>query len=175
MKFKKLTVLLTCATMVASALAGCGSSDSAPATGTDSNGGDAAATTTTGEQTSYAGDDILELDMFITMPGSEINDDNEIAQMIAEKHGVKIKETWLTGQTASEATGTLIASDEYPDLIDSDDMSLLVDAGALVPLDDYIDKYPEFKEKWFSEDEWEKFRQPDGHIYWINPFGNSKG
>lgn len=175
MKFKKLTVLLTCATMVASALAGCGSSNSAPTTGTDSNGGDAAATTTTGEQTSYSEDEVLDLSMFITMPGSEINDDNEIAQMIADKYGVKIKETWLTGQTASEATGTLIASDEYPDLIDSDDMSLLVDAGALVPLDDYIDKYPEFKEKWFSEDEWEKFRQPDGHIYWINPFGNSKG
>ena len=109
------------------------------------------------------------------MPGSEINDDNEIAQMIGEKWGVRIKETWLTGQTASEATGMLNASDEYPDYIDSDDMSLLVDAGALIPLDDYIDQYPEFKEKWFTEDEWEKFRQPDGHIYWINPFGNTKG
>ena len=69
----------------------------------------------------------------------------------------------------------LIASDEYPDYIDSDDMSLLVDAGALIPLDDYIDQYPEFKEKWFTEDEWEKFRQPDGHIYWINQFGNIYG
>ena len=113
--------------------------------------------------------------MFITMPGSEINDDNEIAQMIAEKWGVRIKETWLTGQTAAEATGTLIASDEYPDYIDSDEMGLLYEAGALIPLDEYIDKYPEFKEKWFTEEEWEKFRQPDGHIYWINPFGNSKG
>ena len=54
-------------------------------------------------------------------------------------------------------------------------MSLLVDAGALVPLDDYIDQYPEFKETWFTEAEWEKHRQADGHIYWINPFGNSKG
>lgn len=123
MKFKKLTVLLTCATMVASALAGCGSGESAP-TGTDKG------SASTEGKTSYSEDEILNLDMFITMPGSEINDDNEIAQMIAEKHGVKIKETWLTGQTASEATGTLIASDEYPDLIDSDDMSLLVDAGA---------------------------------------------
>lgn len=68
------------------------------------------------------------------MPGSEINDDNEIAQMIGEKWGVRIKETWLTGQTASEATGMLIASDEYPDYIDSDDMSLLVDAGSTHPV-----------------------------------------
>ena len=88
--------------------------------------------------------------MFITMPGSEINDDNEIAQMIADKWGVKVKETWLTGQTASEATGTLIAGGEYPDFIDSDEMNLLVDADALVALDDYIDKYPEFRDKWFT-------------------------
>lgn len=178
MKFKKLTMLLTCATMVVSALAGCGSSESAPTAETEkkvenATSGDASGATE--EKTSYSEDEIVEMDMFITMPGSEINDDNEVAQMIAEKYGIKIKETWLTGQTASEATGTLIASDEYPDLIDSDDMTLLVEAGALVPLDDYIDKYPEFKEKWFTEDEWEKFRQPDGHIYWINPFGNSKG
>ena len=169
MKFKKLTVLLTCTTMVASVLSGCGGST--PAASTEKGTGSAS----TGETTSYSEDDILNLSMFITMPGSEINDDNEIAQMIAEKYGVRVKETWLTGQTAAEATGTLIASDEYPDLIDSDDMSLLLDAGALLPLDEYIDKYPEFKEKWFTEDEWEKFRQPDGHIYWINPFGNNKG
>lgn len=79
------------------------------------------------------------------MPGSEKNDDNEIAQIIAEKTGVKVKETWLTGQSASEATGTLSAGGEYPDFIDSDDMSMLVDAGALLPLGDYIDKYPEFR------------------------------
>ncbi|MBP5299197.1 MAG: sugar ABC transporter substrate-binding protein, partial [Lachnospiraceae bacterium] len=101
--------------------------------------------------------------------------DNEIAQMIADKWGVKVKETWLTGQTASEATGTLIAGGEYPDFIDSDEMNLLIDADALVPLDDYIDQYPEFRDTWFTPEEWDKFRQPDGHIYWINPFGNTMG
>ncbi len=145
---KRLAATLLASAMVTSVLSGCGNK---------TDGG------------------TTEFSMFITMPGSEINSDNEIADMIAEKWGVKIKETWLTGQTASEATGTLIASGEYPDYIDSDDMSLLVDAGALIPLDDYIDQYPEFKETWFTEDEWEKFRQPDGHIYWINPFGNTMG
>jgi len=168
MKLKKLTALLMCVTMTVGALTGCGAKESAPA--------DAAVN----EDSSNAGGvaeadgEITEFSMFITMPGSEINDDNEIAQMIADKYGVKIKETWLTGQTAAEATGTLIASDEYPDFIDSDEMGLLYEAGALIPLDEYIDKYPEFKEKWFTEAEWEKFRQPDGHIYWINPFGNSR-
>ena len=41
------------------------------------------------EKTSYSEDEITEFSMFITMPGSEINDDNEIAQMIAERYGVK--------------------------------------------------------------------------------------
>ena len=42
------------------------------------------------------------------------------------------------------------------------------DAGALVPLDDYIEKYPNIKNL-FTELEWEKLRQDDGHIYWIPP------
>ena len=49
------------------------------------------------------------------------------------------------------------------------------DAEALIPLDDYIDQYPEFRDTWFTKEEWDKFRQPDGHIYWINPFGNTMG
>lgn len=118
---------------------------------------------------------VTEFTYFITMPGSEKNSDNEIAQIIAEKTGVKIKETWLTGQTAAEATGTLVASGEYPDIIDSDDMSTLVDAGALIPLDDYLDKYPEFRDTYYTKAEWDKFRQSDGHIYWINPFQNTYG
>lgn len=174
---KKVATLLLASVMAMSMLAGCSSSEDtgANASGSsdaDSSVADAGSEEAGGDETPQ---EITDFTMFITMPGSEINSDNEIAQMIAEKWGVRIKETWLTGQTASEATGTLIAGGEYPDFIDSDDMSLLVDAGALIPLDDYIDQYPEFKEKWFTEEEWEKFRQPDGHIYWINPFNNTKG
>ena len=101
---------------------------------------------------------VTEFTYFITMPGSEKNDDNEIAKIIAEKTGVKVKEVWLTGQTAAEATGTLVASGEYPDMIDSDDMSMLVDSGALIALDDYINKYPQFRDTYFTKDEWEKFK-----------------
>ena len=175
---KKIIALFLTAGVVASMLAGCGGSgDAAPAADA---GADATATADADAGEEDASEDagsgeVTNFTMFITMPGSEINDDNEIAQMIADKWGVKVKETWLTGQTASEATGTLIAGGEYPDFIDSDEMNLLIDADALVPLDDYIDKYPEFKETWFTPEEWEKFRQPDGHIYWINPFGNTMG
>ena len=139
MKLKKLTALLLGVTMTVTMLAGCGGatttddSSTSSTTETTTESSDTAGDSTTEEaKTSYSEDEISDFTMFITMPGSEINDDNEIAQMIGEKWGVRIKETWLTGQTASEATGMLIASDEYPDYIDSDDMSLLVDAGALI-------------------------------------------
>lgn len=184
---KKVVSMLLAFTMIASMLAGCGgngaetstndssnaSSDAGTETNASDTGSDAAADTQA--DATDAPVEVTDFTMFITMPGSEINSDNEIAQMIADKWGVKIKETWLTGQTAAEATGTLIASGEYPDYIDSDDMAQLVDAGALVALDDYIDQYPEFRDTWFTQEEWDKFRQPDGHIYWINPFGNTMG
>lgn len=120
-------------------------------------------------------DGIKEFTAFFAVPGSEINEDNEVQQKIAELTGAKVKETWLTGQTATEAIGTLVAGGEYPDLIDGGDgMAQLYEAGALVPLDDYIDKYPNIKE-FFTEEEWDKLRQEDGHIYWIQQFGNIKG
>ena len=177
---KKILALLLSAGVVAGMLSGCGAAadgGAAPAAdaATETAAADDAAADDADEGGEEASGDVTNFTMFITMPGSEINDDNEIAQMIADKWGVKVKETWLTGQTASEATGTLIAGGEYPDFIDSDEMNLLVDADALVALDDYIDQYPEFRDKWFTPEEWDKFRQPDGHIYWINPFGNTKG
>ena len=171
---KKLVALGLASIMLVASLAGCGNKTAntpAPASKTEST----ESSKTEVAQTETTPGEVTDFTFFITMPGSEINSDNEIAQIIADKYGVRIKETWLTGQTASEATGTLIAGGEYPDFIDSDEMQMLVDADALLPLDDYIDAYPEFKKLWFTDDEWEKFRQPDGHIYWINPFGNTLG
>lgn len=129
----------------------------------------------TSKTTTDGGKEIREYTAFFAVPGNEINDDNEIQQMIAEITGAKVKETWLTGQTAEEAVGTLIAGGEYPDFIcGSDGTAQLYDAGALVALDDYLDDYPNIK-NFFTEEEWDKLRQSDGHIYWIPQFNNSYG
>ena len=120
-------------------------------------------------------DGIKEFTAFFAVPGSEINDDNEVQQLIAEKTGCKVKESWLTGQTAEEAVGTMIAGGEYPDFVDGGNASVqLYEAGALVALDDYIDNYPNIKE-FFTEQEWDSLRQSDGHIYWIPQFTNIYG
>ena len=158
MKLKKLTAILLTSVMAVGTLAGCGG-------GNDGN-----------ESTSGSGEDgeIREYTAFFAVPGTEINDDNAVQQAIAEITGAKVKETWLTGQTASEAVGTMIAGGEYPDIIDgSDGRQQLIDAGALIPLEDYLESgdYPNLTNFW-SEQDWEKVRQDDGHIYIIPQFGN---
>lgn len=154
MKKKQMLAALMGAAMLSTLLAGCGGGDKE---GSSEEGG------------------VKEFTAFFAVPGTEINDDNEIQQKIAEITGAKCKETWLTGQTAEEAVGTMIAGGEYPDFIDGGDgMAQLYDAGALVALDDYIDDYPNIKE-YLTEQEWDKLRQEDGHIYWINQFQNIYG
>ena len=69
----------------------------------------------------------------------------------------------------------MIAGGEYPDFIEGGSATpQLIDSGALVPLDDYLDQYPNIKNL-FSEQDWDKLRQEDGHIYFIPQFGTVKG
>lgn len=112
MKYKKLTAILLATVMTASMLTGCGGS--APKT----EEGGSKETASSEEEGSK---DIIDFTMFIAMPGAEINDGNEIQELIAQKTGVRVKETWLTGQSAAEAVGTIIAGGEYPDFIDGGD------------------------------------------------------
>ncbi len=175
MRAKKVLSVLLATAMASAMLAGCGGNDAAQ-TATDANAeSDTQAVKESGDGGTSDKGEVKEFTAFFAVPGSEINDDNEIQQMIAEMTGVRVKETWLTGQTAQEAVGTLIAGGEYPDFIDgSDGMAQLYDAGALVALDEYIEKYPNIKE-YLSEEEWDRLRQDDGHIYWINQFNNIYG
>ena len=153
---KKIVSAILVAAMLGTMLTGCGSKASAAGGKTNKDG-------------------IKEFTGFFAVPGSEINDDNEVQQLIAEKTGCRVKETWLTGQTAEEAIGTLIAGGEYPDFVEAGSGSVqMYEAGALVALDDYIDKYPNIKE-FFTDQEWDSLRQSDGHIYWIPQFSNIYG
>lgn len=115
MKFKKFTALLTTTMIAASMLTGCGS-DNAKTTQAEKTESDTEETSTTdtdtGTDKEYSEDEIKNFTFFGAMPQPEINDGNDIQEIIAKKVGVRVKETWLTGQTADEAIGTIIASDE---------------------------------------------------------------
>ena len=164
MKRRKLISVLLAATMMAAMFAGCGSDAASTDAKENADGADS---------TEAGG--VKEFTAFFAVPGSEINDDNEIQQIIADKTGVKVKETWLTGQTAEEAVGMMITGGELPDFIcGGSGQSQLYDADVLVALDDYLDDYPNIK-NFFTQQQWDQLRQDDGHIYWIPEFSNIKG
>lgn len=164
MKRRKLISVLLAAIMLAAMFAGCGSDAASTDAKENADGADS---------TEAGG--VKEFTAFFAVPGSEINDDNEIQQIIADKTGVKVKETWLTGQTAEEAVGMMITGGELPDFIcGGSGQSQLYDADVLVALDDYLDDYPNIK-NFFTQQQWDQLRQDDGHIYWIPQFSNIKG
>ena len=161
MKAKKIFSLALAAALSASAFAGC----------TQSGGGSGSGGAGGGE-TAANGDGIVDMTFFAAMSGKDKNDGNEIQELIAQKTGVRVKESWLTGQDAGEAIGSIIASGNLPDFIDGGDGCIqLYENHLLVAWDDYLEKYPNLKEM-YTPEEWDKFRMSDGKIYWANVFGN---
>ena len=115
-------------------------------------------------------DGIVDMTMFIALPGNEKAYDNDIKGLIAEKTGVRVEETWLYGMTSEEAVGILMASGELPDYIYAGSDSIdLYQNGLLVAWDEYLDMFPNLREL-YSDEQWERFRMDDGHIYWANVF-----
>lgn len=111
---------------------------------------------------------IREFTAFFDVPGNALNTENKIKNRIAELTGAQCQEIWLVGQTADEAIASYIANGEYPDFISGD--VTLYEAGALVPIDEYWEDYPNIR-NYMTQDGWNRLRQEDGHIYWIPQFG----
>lgn len=112
---------------------------------------------------------------FIAVQGNEATFDNRIMQKIGEKTGARAKMTFLDGLTAEEQIGLMTASGEYPDFLDgSVATGQLLEAGAYIPLDEYMEDYPNIK-NYLTEQQWNQLRQADGHIYYIPQFGVVRG
>lgn len=116
-----------------------------------------------------------EFTAFFAVPGTELDENNVIQNLIADATGIKVHEKWLGSETAYDAISELLESGDYPDFVDAGEESVrMYEAGALVALDDYIEKYPNIKEL-FSQKQWDSLRQSDGHIYWIPQFSSTYG
>lgn len=85
------------------------------------------------------------------------------------------------GGNAEQRLSTMIVGDDLADVIYGDkgaDVEKLRQGGALVPLDDYLDKYTNLRD-WFGEAGLNMLRSEDGKLYqfpnWYNsePFGNA--
>ncbi len=150
-----LSILLT-GVMALSLFTGCGSSTNE--TSSDSSDGKT-----------------KDFSVFYASAQKEIPQNNRLKNVIEKKIGAKLNESFLTGQTAKERIGVMIAGGQYPDFIDGvQGTQALLDAHVLVPIDKYWDKYPNIK-NFYSKSDWNKLRQSDGHIYFINQFGTTQG
>ena len=162
MNKRKLLALFLSGMLAATCLVGCGSTSGS--SGSSGSG-------------STDSDGYKHFTAFNASAGKELPDNNRMKNKIAEKTGVKVDETYLTGQTPKERIGVMVAGGEYPDFIDGGDgTQSLVDAGALIPLDEYIEsgKYPNIT-NYLTKGEWARLRQPDGHIYYINQYSKVQG
>ncbi|MFU0826758.1 MAG: Extracellular solute-binding protein [Lachnoclostridium sp.] len=181
-KFRALIVFVLVITMFASLMAGCGKKKEKPVsnqetvnTNEDSKSDSNADSSEDSTDKSSTDKKYKMFTMFNAVPGTEVPDDNRLLLKIAELTGAWAKVTWLTGQTADEKIGVMIAAGDYPDFITgATGTQALIDAGALIPIDEYWDNYPNIK-NYLSESDWNRVRSEDGHIYLIPQFGIIQG
>lgn len=175
-RFKTFVAILGMMGMTVSLATGCGGNTNTPAASNNGTEQTAQADGVSEQKTDDATPkEIKQFTFYIAMPGTEIPDDNRMYNKIGEKIGAKAKTTWLTGQTTKESIGTMIAGGEYTDfIVGNEGTSLLINAGALVAIDEYWDNYPNIK-NYLSESQWNRCRAEDGHIYLIPEFGIMNG
>lgn len=119
--------------------------------------------------------EVKKFTAFMAVPGESTLENARIREKIAQCTGAKVQVEWLGAQTPEEKIGAIIQSGEYPDFINgADASSMLIEAGALVPLEDYLEKYPDLYH-YLTPRQWESLRKEDGHIYYIPPFGVIQG
>lgn len=160
MKMKKIAKIFTVALVGAAILSGC------------SSGGDKET-----KKGAPKKDGVEQYTAFMATSGKEIPSDNRLHQRIGKEFGRSVQVSWLTGQTAKERVGVMIAGKKYPDFIDGGEATgQLVKAGALVPLEKYIletDDYPNIK-KLFTDQQWNLIKNTHkGHIYYIPQFSST--
>lgn len=198
MKLKKLCAILLASSMVLS-LAACGGSGSEPKQDTaaedtkepedantdtadaaeeesDEAGADASGETGSSEENYYGGlvplddaDDPITYTFFVRDPGVVPADNNPVIQKITELTGVTIKFEFLVGDL-DQKLGVMIAGGDYPDVIFAGDAgSKLRDAGAFIPLEEEIPKYPNLNAMYGNVLKY--LTQADGHVYDMEIYG----
>ncbi|ASA20385.1 extracellular solute-binding protein [Paenibacillus donghaensis] len=174
----KIACTLTAVLSLTLGLAACSGNNSGPnAAGNGKN-----ASNTTSKGTYILGEQPLEFSFYghydwYTMPnwGEDLS-----TKWIKENKQVNVVPV-SSGGNAKQKLSTMIVSGELPDVIWTErgsDVEQLRQAGALVPFDDYLDKYPNLK-KWAGEETLNMLRSEDGKLYqfpnWYTtqPNGNS--
>ncbi|WP_334073655.1 extracellular solute-binding protein [Paenibacillus sp. A14] len=168
-RFVGMIALLTVMVMIAGCSSGSGKAPDNRASQTGEGNTDQGSAPKSAESGLYElGKEPLEFTLFgnydwYTMPkwGAD-----KATAWIQENKKVTVTEVPNGGNNVQKMN-TMIASGELPDVIWGErgaEVERLREAGMLVPLDDYIDKYPNLK-KWLDPKALNMLRSPDGKIY----------
>ncbi|MGN0180958.1 MAG: extracellular solute-binding protein [Candidatus Ornithomonoglobus sp.] len=143
---KKIIASALCITAFAGVLTGCGSNKSA--------------------------DGVKTYTVFIGDSTEEPSADNKILARMRDELGCEFEFEYLAGNL-DEKLGVMIAGGEYPDLVMGD--AKLIQAEALIPLDEYIteEDYPNLYE--FLEPVKKRAAYDDGHVYILPNYGVYRG
>ncbi|MEZ0536479.1 ABC transporter substrate-binding protein [Caldicellulosiruptoraceae bacterium PP1] len=94
----------------------------------------------------------------------------KIGKEITKLTGVKLKINYLVGEDEATKVSIMIASGDLPDLIyGHQEHGKFIEAGLLVPIEDYIQKYGVNTKKTYSALDLKRLKQSDGHIYFLSP------
>lgn len=153
MKKRKILSLLVAAMMTMSIFAGCKS-------GNDNN------------SSSEGSKEPITFTIFSADLSEDVDFNDDVAKKITELTGVTLKfEHPVAGDT--QAVPLMIAGGEYPDLIYAKgDTSKLIDAGAIIKLDDYIDeKGDNLKDLYGDQLNRLRYSNDDPSIYTVGTYG----
>lgn len=164
MRLKKVLASLLVFTMSAALLSGCGGANG------DSQG--ASANTegaNTNNESNASGSDEITTFTFYNQDGKEDPWSDPVALAITEKTGVAL-ETLYPVSSDDKRVPLMIADQEYPDLIFAkQDVSQLIEAGALIDMSDLIEQYgPNIKKLYGDEFDKLRYSKDDDAIYQLS-------
>ncbi|MEZ0536453.1 ABC transporter substrate-binding protein [Caldicellulosiruptoraceae bacterium PP1] len=94
---------------------------------------------------------------------------SKIGQEITKRTGVRLKVEYLVGLDQATKVSLMLASGDLPDFVyGSGEHQQFIRAGAVVPLEDYINKYGKYSKQIYSDSDFKKLTLTDGHIYFLS-------
>ncbi|WP_045144929.1 extracellular solute-binding protein, partial [Clostridium butyricum] len=157
MKKRKILSVILSVSLIAGTFIGCGSSSK-----------ETGATSSSGKMDTSP----ITLEFFNCDASQDMPFTDDVAEKIKEITGVTLKISHpVAGDTQS--IPLMIASGDYPDLIFAKgDTGKLIDAGAIIPLDDYIDKKgANLKTLYGDQIERLRYSEKDPSIYTVGTYG----
>lgn len=167
MRIKKILIILLALTLLLATFAGC------KADNNDSNSttGETTTNNTSKENDESEAKEAVTFTYFMSSAASATSperlSESKIGKMISDATGVDLEFEYVVGDV-TQKVGVMTAGGDYPDLIMGAGgfTDEFVNAKALIPLNDYLDNYPNLKQLY--EPYYNSMREPsDGNIYYL--------